>query len=121
MYQRTEPELVLDGRGPIRRQIEEQIQDLILTGALEPGEELPTVRELAVGLAVEPHTVEQAYQALERDGFLSPGDQRVVAPRSSQTHEELRRLCRDFLRRTAECGYSLAEVLHAVHGCIAEG
>src|SRR5262249_23977240 len=52
-----------------------QIQDLILcgiaSGQLQPGEQLPTVRALAVDLSVNPNTVIKAYSELERDGVLT--------------------------------------------------
>lgn len=56
---------------PIYIQIMDQIKHLIATGALQPGQQLPTIRELAVNLTVNLHTVAHAYAELERDGFLS--------------------------------------------------
>src|SRR5262249_10284187 len=51
------PELVLEGGGTVWQQIEGQLRQFILSGALRAGEELPTVRAVAVGLAVNPHAV----------------------------------------------------------------
>jgi GntR family transcriptional regulator len=65
------PELVLDGAEPIAQQIEEQIRRLVLSGALLAGEELPTIRAVAVGLGVSPRAVERAYDQLEQAGLLS--------------------------------------------------
>jgi hypothetical protein len=59
------PELVLDGGSSIGQQIEGQIRRLVLSGALRPGEELPTVRGVAVGLTVNPHVVEQCEDFLQ--------------------------------------------------------
>ena len=56
---------------PIYIQIMDQIKHLIATGALEVGQQLPTIRELAVDLTVNLHTVSHAYAELEREGFLS--------------------------------------------------
>lgn len=56
---------------PIYIQIMDQIKHLIATGALQPGQQLPTIRELAVDLTINLHTVAHAYAELERDGFLS--------------------------------------------------
>ena len=61
------PELVLDGGAPICCQIEGQIRRFVLSGALRPGEELPTVRAVAVGLAVNPHAVEDQFGLLVHD------------------------------------------------------
>jgi GntR family transcriptional regulator len=63
----------IDHKGgvPIYVQIMDQIKHLIATGALQPGQQLPTIRELAVGLTVNLHTVAHAYAELEREGFLT--------------------------------------------------
>jgi GntR family transcriptional regulator len=124
MRETAEPELVLDGGGPFRNQIEGQIRRLILEGFLPPGEELPTVRALAVGLAINPHTVELAYRRLNAEGFLTQGEAsgpRVAAPPAGPKDNVLEGLCRDFLRRTAGRGYSAAEILSALHHCLEEG
>lgn len=56
---------------PIYIQIMEQVKHLIATGALQAGQQLPTIRELAVNLTVNLHTVAHAYAELEREGFLT--------------------------------------------------
>jgi GntR family transcriptional regulator len=56
---------------PIYIQIMDQVKHLIATGALQAGEQLPTIRELAVNLTVNLHTVAHAYAELEREGFLT--------------------------------------------------
>ena len=56
---------------PIYVQIMDQIKHLIASGVLQPGQQLPTIRELAVELTVNLHTVAHAYAELERDGFLT--------------------------------------------------
>lgn len=55
---------------PIYRQITDQIRQAIAGGTLRPGDRLPTVRDLAVELAVNPNTIAKAYQDLERDGII---------------------------------------------------
>ncbi len=115
------PELVLDGGEPVPRQLAGQIRWHILGGTLRPGEELPTVRAVAVGLAVNPQAVEEAYGRLESEGFLSRGEgcgPRVAAPPRRAAYGELDNWCQDFLRRTAAAGFSPAEVLRALHACI---
>lgn len=113
------PELVLDGGGPIAEQIEGQVRQLVLCGMLVPGEELPTVREVAVGLGVSPHPVEQAYHRLEQSGIVTRGElagPRIVRPRDAP----LRRMCSDFLRAAAQAGYPAALVLGAFQACLEE-
>ena len=56
---------------PIYIQIMDRIKHLIATGVLQPGQQLPTIRELAVELTINLHTVAHAYAELERDGFLT--------------------------------------------------
>lgn len=60
---------------PLYVQIEEQVKTAITAGVLEPGDRLPTVRELAVELTINPNTVARAYRELERAGFIdtTPG------------------------------------------------
>lgn len=114
----AEPELVIDGAEPIPVQLEGQIRRQIVVGILRPGEELPTVRSVAVGLAVNPHAVEEAYGHLEREGFVTRGEgaaPRVAPQRSDVACSDLDNSCRDFLRQTAAAGYSLAEVLLTLH------
>ena len=64
--------IVLDYRDkrPIYEQIVDRIQTLILSGALEPDEKLPSVRALAVDLSINPNTIQRAYSELEREGFI---------------------------------------------------
>ena len=55
---------------PIYVQIREQIQRAIGHGSLRPGEQLPTMRQLAVDLKVDLNTVRHAYDELERSGVI---------------------------------------------------
>ena len=55
---------------PIYEQIRDELQKLILTGVLPPGEKLPSVRELAQELAINPNTIQRAYRELEQAGFI---------------------------------------------------
>src|SRR3981081_592037 len=55
---------------PIYAQLDRSIRAAIATGELEPGAQLPTVRQLAVDLAVNANTVARVYAQLERDGIV---------------------------------------------------
>src|SRR3974390_2193648 len=55
---------------PVYRQIMDQVRGGIAVGALRPGDQLPTVRQLAVDLAINPNTVVRAYRELELGGML---------------------------------------------------
>ena len=55
---------------PIYEQIQAELLRLMLTGALPPGSRLPSVRELAGQLAINPNTIQRAYRELESDGYI---------------------------------------------------
>jgi GntR family transcriptional regulator len=113
----TEPEVAIRGGAPIARQVEGQIRRQILLGLLRPGEELPTVRGLAVGLSVNPNVIGEAYATLEREGLLTPGE--VSGPRvAALPYGSLDELCREFLDRAEAEGYTPAEVSWALGACI---
>ena len=54
---------------PIYEQIKAELQRLILTQALSPGSKLPSVRELASQLAINPNTIQRAYHELDAEGY----------------------------------------------------
>jgi len=60
----------LDSDRPIFSQIIEIIQKDIVSGAMEPGEKLPSVRNLAADASVNPNTVQRAFSELERMGLV---------------------------------------------------
>ena len=60
----------LEGKQPIYEQLCEKIAALISSGILAAGERLPTVRETAKSLGINPNTVQRAYNRLEQDGFI---------------------------------------------------
>jgi GntR family transcriptional regulator len=107
---------------PIYRQIQDQIRYGIASGQLRPGEQLPTVRALAVDLAVNPNTVIRAYTELERQGILTteqgsgtflaevPG----LALSPAEREAKLEALCAEFLGQAARYGFSAVDVLGAV-------
>ncbi|MBR5152024.1 MAG: GntR family transcriptional regulator [Clostridia bacterium] len=55
---------------PLNEQIVQGIKELIMCGALSKDEQLPSVRDLAVSLTVNPNTVQRAYRTLEGDGVI---------------------------------------------------
>ncbi len=57
-------------RRPIYEQVIERFQQMILCGALRPGESMPSVRSLAMELSLNPNTIQRAYQELERSGYI---------------------------------------------------
>ena len=55
---------------PIYEQVRDGLRTLIVSGALAGGEKLPSVRELAGQLAINPNTIQRAYRELEQEGYL---------------------------------------------------
>src|SRR5262249_14510384 len=101
---------------PIYRQIQDMIRFGVASGQLSPGEQLPTVRALAVHLAVNPNTVIRAYTELEREGIVTTeqGTGTFIAALAPQTiapqdrRNKLETLCSEFLAQAARYGYTPA-------------
>ncbi|MCI8651439.1 MAG: GntR family transcriptional regulator [Oscillospiraceae bacterium] len=55
---------------PIYEQVRDGLRHLVVTGAIAEGEKLPSVRAMAASLAINPNTIQRAYAALEREGYL---------------------------------------------------
>ena len=91
-------------RRPIYEQLCEQIKQMVLLGVYAPGSQLPSVRQLAVELALNPNTVQRAFSELERQDVICPvkGKGNFI----SQDEEMLRRQSRldilQELRHTAK-------------------
>ena len=75
---------------PIYTQIIDGYREQIATGVLMPGEKLPSVRELASNLAINPNTIQRAYRALEADGWIVtvPGKGCFVSGCEKATEQE---------------------------------
>ena len=55
---------------PLYEQIMDNYRRLIVSGGMSPGEQLPSVRELATQLAINPNTIQRAYRELESEGYI---------------------------------------------------
>lgn len=79
---------------PIYRQLAEQIRRMAAGGQLKEGDELPSVRELALEHAVNPMTISKAYSLLESEGLLmrQRGKPMQIAPQEKQGNSEQERL-----------------------------
>ncbi len=76
---------------PIYQQIYTQVEQAIASGQLQEGEQLPPVRQLAVDIGVNMHTVHKAYNLLKQDGYITLNRRRgaVVAKSQQITQEDL--------------------------------
>ncbi len=62
----------LQNRKPLYEQIQESFQTMIASGILEAGSQMPSVRSLAMELAINPRIIQKAYASLEQEGFIYP-------------------------------------------------
>lgn len=74
------------GRQPIYEQIIEQAEQLVASGVLKPGDQLPSVRALSQTLSANPNTLQKAYAELERRGITisAPGNGRYITKDAAQ-------------------------------------
>lgn len=106
---------------PVYRQIIDQVQAGIATGSLGPGHQLPTVRQVAVDLAINPNTVLRAYRELEIRGVLETQQgtgtfisHRKVKPDHSERERQLEQLISEFVARAGAGGFTLQDVAEAL-------
>ncbi len=114
---------------PLYLQIARQIQQLVLSGHLVPGDQLPTVRELATELRINFNTVSRAYRLLHEDRLISTQRGRGTYIWDHPTTESLQQLrqisleelTRNYLTKLAQLGCSPQEALDELNRLIATG
>ncbi|MBN9546175.1 MAG: GntR family transcriptional regulator [Alphaproteobacteria bacterium] len=112
--------LTLQDNGvPIYVQLRDQIAGAIGRGDLKAGARLPTMREVAVSLAVDLNTVQRAYAALEEDGLVTMVQGRGSfvadpAPPSRSRSAEIRTLAAKVAAQAQAAGVSLDELAEAL-------
>jgi len=113
---------------PIYAQLERAIRVAIATARLQPGQQLPTVRQLAVELRVNANTVARVYLGLEREGVLQTkrGVGTFIAeqvPEAQENHRErrLKSIADKFLTEATSLGYAPREVVRYLAQRIKEG
>ena len=104
---------------PIYEQVKDGLRRLVVSGALPPGEKLPSVRELATTLTINPNTIQRAYRELEAEGYIVsvPGKGSFAAERREENENrrrELLKTLREAARELRWLGMSGAEIAAAV-------
>jgi len=112
---------------PVYRQIMDQVLAAIASGRLASGDQLPTVRQLAVDLSINPNTVIRAYRELEIRGFLDTHQGTgtfISAQRVEQDDDERRRkldtIVSDAIARAGGEGFTAKQVLDRLKELLAE-
>ena len=89
---------------PIYEQVKNGLRHLVVTGAIQAGDKLPSVRALASSLAINPNTIQRAYESLEREGYLYTvaGKGSFAAPQADVNADRRARLLEQFDASAAE-------------------
>jgi GntR family transcriptional regulator len=126
---RTSPTFMLDPATgvPAYRQIIDQILGAIASGTLRGGDQLPTVRQAAVDLSVNPNTVVRAYRELEIRGVLTTQQglgtfitREPVPPDEAARQRQLDQLVSDVLARAGTVGVTADDLLTRLQDFIAD-
>jgi len=100
---------------PIYEQVKDGLRKLMVTGGIREGEKLPSVRSLASALAINPNTIQKAYEALEAEGYVYsvPGKGSFAAPHAGvdeQRRTQLMGQLDELVKELAYLGMSADEV-----------
>jgi Predicted transcriptional regulators len=92
---------------PIYEQVKDQLRRLIISGIMKPEEKLPSVRELAQSLAINPNTIQRAYRDLESEGYIYsvPGKGSFVGEKVEVDHKRIEDLFKSFDEAVTELGF----------------
>ena len=95
--------IVIDSqsRQPIYEQIVEHVESLIAAGVMSQGEQLPSVRALAVELSINPNTIQKAYAILEEHGAIYPVKGNFVSEKDKVT-DRMKGQCFGRLKETVD-------------------
>ena len=103
---------------PVYRQLIDQVRGGIAAGSLAPGDQLPTVRQLAVDLAINPNTVMRAYRELELGGLLETHQgtgtfisNKKLEKKSAERERQLSQMAGEFAARAGAAGFTLEELI----------
>jgi GntR family transcriptional regulator len=113
---------------PVYRQIMDQVGGGIASGALTPGDQLPTVRQLAVDLSINPNTVIRAYRELEIRGMLDTEQGtgtfisgQKVRRDEAERQRSLNQLIGDFMARAGSAGFTVEELIEQLQATQSDG
>lgn len=103
---------------PVYRQIIDQVRSGMASRSLTAGDQLPTVRQLAVDLAINPNTVLRAYRELELGGLLETHQgtgtfvaDKKVEKKSAERDRQLGQMAGEFAARAGAAGFTVEELI----------
>jgi GntR family transcriptional regulator len=110
---------------PVYRQIIDQVRAGMAAGTLSAGDQLPTVRQLAVDLAINPNTVLRAYRELELGGMLETHQgtgtfisEKKISRNNAERERQLAQLAGEFAARAGAAGFTVEELLDRLYELI---
>jgi GntR family transcriptional regulator len=113
---------------PVYRQVMDQVSGGVASGALRPGDQLPTVRQLAVDLSINPNTVIRAYRELEIRGMLDTeqGTGTFISGQKlrrddAERQRSLNQLILEFLARAGSAGFTVEELIEQLQAMQSNG
>jgi len=102
----------------VYRQLIDQVKSRMAAGTLSAGDQLPTVRQLAVDLAINPNTVMRAYRELELGGLLETHQgtgtfisERKVERKSAERERQLGQMVGEFAARAGAAGFTVHDLI----------
>jgi GntR family transcriptional regulator len=108
---------------PVYRQLIDQVRGGIASGALAAGDQLPTVRQLAVDLEINPNTVVRAYRELELGGLLEThqGTGTFISAQKmkradAERERQLAQIVSDAVARAGAAGFTVDELIEELRG-----
>lgn len=112
---------------PVYRQIIDQVRGALASGALVAGDQLPTVRQLAVDLAINPNTVVRAYRELELGGLLEThqGTGTFISAQrfkggDAERERQLAQIVADCVARAGAGGFSVEDLIEQLREMVSE-
>ena len=103
---------------PVYRQLIDQVRGGVASGSLVSGDQLPTVRQLAVDLAINPNTVMRAYRELELGGLLETHQgtgtfisEKKLEMKSAERERQLGQMAGEFAARAGAAGFTVEDLI----------
>src|SRR5256885_3274573 len=112
---------------PVYRQLIDQVRGGVASGSLSAGDQLPTVRQLAVDLAINPNTVVRAYRELELGGLLETHQgtgtfisAQKIRRSDAERERQLAQIVSDSVARAGAAGFTVEDLIEQLRELVSE-